>query len=100
MIPEEIKKLLDSMDPADNAVGWELVDAKEVSFKDVRDYVSITMVPTNYIKKYRWDAYQHKFVRQDLGTDEKLSMAKSIAQISMYQKQAQIARNNRIKKTI
>ncbi len=58
---ENIKKLLDSELEADNLLGWELVEAKKVPFKDVMDYVENSKVATMWEKRYRWDG--SKFVR-------------------------------------
>ena len=63
MIPEEIKKLLDSNDESDNAVGWELVAAQGVSHKDVTEYVKQAKIPIGWRQKYKWDG--DKYVRTD-----------------------------------
>jgi len=63
MIPENIKALLDSDNEADNEVGWELVDAQGVSFKDVKNYVENAKVPTGWVHKYKWDG--KKYIRND-----------------------------------
>lgn len=68
MIPENIRKLLDSMDEQDNKVGWELVDAQGVSHRDVVEYVKNTKVPTNWVTKFRWDG--NKYVRNDKDYDK------------------------------
>src|SRR5687768_12823359 len=65
MIPEEIKRLLDSELEADNEVGWELVEAKKVPYKDVVDYVDSAKIPTNFVHKYVWDG--KKFKRSQWG---------------------------------
>jgi len=63
MLPENIKKLLDSDNEADNLVGWELVDAQEVAHRDVIDYVQKTRVPIQWVQKYKWDGV--KYIRND-----------------------------------
>lgn len=77
MIPENIRKLLDSMDENDNKIGWELVDAQGVSHKDVIEYVNNTKVPTNWVTKFRWDG--SKYVRNDKEYN-KVSSQKFIAE--------------------
>ena len=58
---ENIRKLLDSELEADNLLGWELIEAKKVPFKDVMDYIENSKIPTHWEKKYRWDG--NKFIK-------------------------------------
>ena len=67
MLDERIKSLLDSELEADNLLGWEMIEAKQIPFKDVMDYVENSKVATMWEKRYRWDGT--KFIRnKHLGT--------------------------------
>jgi len=55
MLNDNIRKLLDSEVPEDNAVGWELVKATNVSYNDVVEYIEDSKVATNWQYRYVWN---------------------------------------------